>query len=95
MAIKFQPQQEQQQEQPQEEKTYKIGDTFLHENKEPYMIVVSGGNEVILSCLTDGRRWKVGVKVSDIYKITQAEFDLLTGGRSSDFTQQDFKLTMI
>lgn len=93
MAIQFGPQQEQ--PQPQQEKTYKVGDTFLYNNEEPYMIAGSGYKEVILSCLTDGRRWHNLVKVSDYNRITQAEFDELTGGDSSEFTQRDFKIILI
>ena len=91
MAIQFEPQQEQ----PQQEKTYKIGDTFLHENKDPYMIAWSGYKEVILSCLTNGKRWSDAVKVSNSDEITQSEFDKLTYGQSSEFTQRDFKLILI
>ena len=93
MAIQFGPQQEQ--PQPQQEKTYKVGDTFLYKNKKPYMIVVYGESSVILSSLTDGRRWYNPVKVSDYNRITQAEFDELTGGDSSEFTQRDFKIILI
>ncbi len=91
MAIQFGPQQEQ----PQDGKTYKVGDTFLHKNKEPYMIVVSGPESISLSCLTDGYRWGDGSKVPDFDKITQAEFDKLTRGQSSEFTQRDFELILI
>ena len=91
MAIKFEPQQEQ----PQEEKTYKVGDTFLYKNKKPYMIVVYGESSVILSNLTDGRRWSDSVKVADYEGITQSELDKLMGSSSSDFTQRDFKLILI
>ena len=91
MAIKFEPQQEQ----PQEEKTYKVGDTFLHENKDPYMIIRASTDEVILSRLTDGLRWDNGVKVSDYDEITQSELDKLMGSSSSEFTQRDFKLILI
>ncbi len=91
MAIQFEPQQEQ----PQQEKTYKVGDTFLHKNKEPYMIVVYGESNVILSSLTDGIMWGNAVKVSDYDEITQSELDKLMGSSSSDFTQRDFKLIVI
>ena len=91
MAIQFEPQQEQ----PQQEKTYKVGDTFLYKNKDPYMIVVYGESSVILSSLTDGRRWGNAVKVADYGGITQSELDKLMGSSSSDFTQRDFKLIVI
>ena len=91
MAIQFEPQQEQ----PQEEKTYTVGDTFLYNGISPYMIAASGHNEVILSCITDGYRWNTAVKVSNYREITKSEFDKITDGRSSEFTQRDFKLIFI
>lgn len=93
MAIQFEPQQEQ--PQPQQEKTYKVGDTFLYKNEEPYMIIKASTDEVILSRLTDGLRWDNGVKVSDSDEITQSEFDKLTYGQSSEFAQRDFKIILI
>lgn len=91
MAIQFEPQQEQ----PQQEKTYKVWDTFLYENTEPYMIFESDTFYVVLLCLTGGSRWSKAVKVSDYHRITQSEFDQLTDGYSSEFTKRDFKLILI
>ena len=91
MAIKFDPKADE----PKEKKTYKVGDTFLYKNKDPYMIVVYGESNVILSNLTYGRRWSDSVKVADYGGITQSELDKLMGSSSSEFTQRDFKLIVI
>jgi len=92
MAIKFEPHQEQ----PQQEETYTVGDTFLRKNKDPYIINRGGDNNVvILSCITDGDNWNDPIRVDDDQKITQSEFEIITGGQSHEFTQRDFKIILI
>ena len=91
MAIQFEPKQEQ----PQEEKTYKIGDTFMHVRCEPYIIARARANEVILTSLVSGNRFKNSIKVVDAESITESEFHVLTDEAPSDFTQRDFKLILI
>ena len=87
MAIKFEPQ--------QEEKTYKVGDTFLFANKEPVVINRVKANEVILSSILYGCRLSAPMSVNDDMKITEHELDHLTGGASSEFTKRDFKPILI
>ena len=87
MAIQFEPQQEQ----PQQEKTYKVRDTFYG----PYTINRAGNGEVILSGFLGNNRHTAPIKVGNDMRITQSEFDELTCGASSDFTQVDFKLTQL
>lgn len=91
MAIKFEPKAGE----PKEEKTYKIGDTFMHISDEPYIINRVGVNKVILSCMIDGTRWQDPISVTDDACITQKEFDELIAGDSSEFTPADFELKQI
>ena len=92
MAIEL-IQKEQKQAEP---KTYRIGDTFkLHDENDAYILVTVAQKLVQLICINDGERWHHPVPVSEGKKITQKEFDKLTGGKSSDFIPTDYQLIEI
>lgn len=65
-------------------KTYKRGDKFINDG-EIYFINQCGANEVIMNC-NDGDWWSNSVIVSDIFNISENEFNLLCNKKPHLFT---------
>jgi hypothetical protein len=70
------------------DKTYRIGNKFYLVN-EPYELVAADENKKVsmISINTGYRTNAEAIQVSDLHKITQAEFDILTGEATREFTQ--------
>lgn len=66
-------------------KTYEIGQTFKDERGERHILAQTGEYLVSLISLSNGNRFRDGVYVKDLNKVSQEEFALISGG---NFTEE-------
>jgi hypothetical protein len=61
----------------------KVGDKFKYTGFNwKYILARLSNNEVILININNGNRWSNAVKVVDSHKITESEWEKLTGGET-------------
>jgi len=67
--------------------TYSVGQRFNHTPKtEEYILAYTGEGTCSLISLSDGKMWDAGkVKVINIFKITEEEFNNIAAGCISEF----------